>query len=313
MTSLDKDGVRVAGLGKQAQSSRRSAPSFTVSRVGRDARERMYITEDHIRTQRLGRESPIMGPVYEVKSTLGGTSAGFGCAPKMVDLPGHHKDDPGDLSTNDALQAQVDSQPFKYKREPEILIGTDPRGKLKDVTLIRNHSAAFFGRESPGPAAVGGEGGPGYECTKPRLAPPQFFGQKLKLKKDWTNVAGASPGEVGPGRYERRDLSLGKQHLTQRKNQTVNAFTHAAKFPKTRNADSISQLDAARSCLGKQCLGKNRSEPSINFAADTRATKAKTMLCMTRQDMGPKAFMPKPVFSMPNLPSERAVMSSGIG
>merc|ERR1712060_267944 len=113
----------------------------------------VYITEDHNRTQRLGRASPIGGPIYEQSSTLGGVSYSFGgkkkaganaTRPKTGDmLP--KADDPFDLPTNDALGCNVDSQPFKYRREPKHIIGTEPRGALKDAALMENHSVAFYG------------------------------------------------------------------------------------------------------------------------------------------------------------------------
>merc|ERR1719215_1663963 len=106
---------------------------------------------------------------------------------------------------------------------------------------------------------------------------------------------------------------MGKQHLTQRRNPNVHLFPCAPKFPKTRSGDSIIQLDAAKSCLGKQVLNKNRSEPVINFNADSRDTRSKTQLCLTKLDTGPKAHMPKPVFYQPPLPMERVVMATGYG
>jgi len=324
MTSVDRDGFTVSSLGKQAQSGRESIATHKISNVGRHHYDNVYISEDHTRTARIGREG---GPVRGATSTLGGVSFGFGTAKRDIttlkrtsttrNKPGEffapRNEDPDDIPTNDALDILPDSQQFKYSRDPTIMIGTEPRGKLKDATLLHNHAVAFYARSSPGPAAIGGEFGPQIGPTKPNLAPARPFGVKTQHKgTDWMRY-GDNPQEVGPGRHERKDVSIGQQHLSKRRNQSCHEFPHAPKFPKNRNADTISKLDAARSSMGKQCLGRNRSEPSINFSADDRTTRSKTKLCLTRQDEGPRAMMPKFVARQPPLPSEKMVMRSGFG
>lgn len=320
MTSLDSDGFTVNALGGQAESARRTAPQYSLSKVGRDNLQGVYISEDHTRTSRIGRESPIGGPIYKQDSTLGGLSYSFGGGRKDVSSPTRPKnndmsskgDDPLDYPTNDALGCWVDSQPFKYKREPKHIIGTEPRGKLKDAALLENHSVAFYGRQSPGPAAAPGDkfGRPNTELTKARFAPARPFGTRTPIK--WMEI-GQNPADVGPGRHERKDNSLGTQHRSSRRTQSVHEFSHGPKFPKQRDADSISVLDNARSCMGKQVLNKNKSSPAINFSADNRDTRSKTMLCMTRADAGPRANMAKFTAPMPRLPAESAIRSAGIG
>jgi len=326
----DKDprqrGFRVAACGSQSQSQRITEPAFSFGRQTREHREKLFLTEDHIRTQQLGRQSPKGGAIYDTeKGKRSGPAHVFGTGPQRDLLV--RKDDEGDIASNDVLQVDVDSQLFKYKREPEIIIGTQPRGQLKDATLLHNHSVAFYGRASPGPA-VPGQIASAVEKTKSSVAPARSFRPKLPEQMRWLKTSD-NPPEVGPGSYPRKDdaseakkpeekyafthPSIGQQHLTKRRNQPVNAFTHAPKFPKTLNADQISKLDVARSSLGKQVLHRNRSEPSINFAADNRDTRAKSMLCMTKADMGPKANLPKMRLSMPALPMERSIMTGGLG
>lgn len=324
MTSVDKDSYTVSSLGKQAQSQRESIATHKLSRVGREQVEAVYISEDHTKTARIGRAG---GPVGGQRSTLGGVSFGFGTAKRDITTlkrtsttrykPGEfflpNNEDVDDVDTNAALDVVPDSQQFRYIREPTIRIGTEPRGKLKDATLLHNHSVAFYARSSPGPAAIGGEFGPQVGPTKPNLAPARPFGARTHHKgTDWMRF-GSNPEDVGPGRHERRDASMGQQHLTQRRNQACHEFPKQAKFAKNRTDSAISKLDAARSSLGKQCLGRNRSEPSINFSADSRETRSKTKMCMTRQDEGPKATMPKFVARQPPLPVERTIMTSGFG
>mmetsp|Transcript_55362 Transcript_55362/g.161596 ORF Transcript_55362/g.161596 Transcript_55362/m.161596 type:complete len:323 (-) Transcript_55362:748-1716(-) len=322
MTSLDPDGVTVPALGKQAQSARRTAPTYGMSKVPRSRFESVYISEGHTRTARLGRESPVGGPVYDLPSTMGSLSITFGTGNRDINklrrtstrnkpgeyaIPGDH---PDDIPTNDALDINVDSQPFKFRREPHIIVGTDPRGKLKDAELIKNHSSAFYGRQSPGPAAIGDAYGPSLGPTKPTFAPARPFGIRTKI--NWMKCGDNPPG-VGPGVHDRNDNSIGQQHLSKRRNQSVHGFPKEPKFPKNKYQDSVSVLDAARSCMGRQVLGKNRSEPSVGFSADSRGTREKTMVCYTRKDEGPRAALPKFTASMPRLPSEPTIMASGLG
>lgn len=308
MTSLDEHSVTVPAIGNQAQSSRRSAPHYGISKCGRDQQFAVFISKDHQKTDKLGRASPIGGPVYNIPTTLNTTKAtkfSTSDRPNILDI----KEEDG-LNSNDELGIHVDSQQFKYKRDATILIGTEPRGRLKDAELIKNHAAAFFGRSSPGPAAIGDEYGPQWKSTKPREAFSPPFGQKLEA--NWL-INNYNPAEVGPGIYPRKDKSIGPQYLSQRRNQQCNEFTRAPKFAKVRNADIISKYDAARSCFGKQVLGRNRSEPSVGFGTGTRDRRARSALCMTSLDEGPKAVMPKMVCSMPRLPSETTIMRTGLG
>lgn len=305
MTSLDNNSFNVASIGTQAQSQRKSQPSYGLSKVSRDQRDKMFISHEHSKAGLLGRQSPIGGAIYNLPSTLDTKGVGFTKGAGTQFLP--QKPEEGIVS-NDELGILIDSQQFKYGRDSTILIGTEPRGRLKDAELIKNHSAAFFGRSSPGPAAIGETYGPKIDITRPRMAMAAPFGVKLKSEWQKTN---SMPDNVGPGIYPRKDVALGRQNLSQRRNQPVNAFPQGAKFEKTRSADTVSQLDAAKSSIGKQGLSKNRSEPSIGFGVGTRDRRSRTAVCMTKEDLGPKAFMPKPHMSMPRLPSEREIMTTG--
>jgi len=321
MTSLDKSGVTVAACASQAQSQRKSAARVGISKVGRSQTEAAFISPDHTRTARLCRETKA-GPVYELGSTLGGCSTRFASRPLDLTggsaggrsperIPSQMTEDPDSRPSNDALKdVHPDSQPFKYRRDPKIIIGTAPRGKLKDAELIKNHTAAFYARDSPGPAAVGGKYGPAVGPTKPAPTGGRFG---IKTTNQTWMSCGDNPPNVGPGTHERRDVSIGQQHLTRRRNQSVHGFTRQAKFPKDSYQDSVSVLDAARSCVGKQVLSKNRSAPSINFSADNRDGRSKAMICRTKEDVGPKAHLPKFTASMPRLPMERTIMEAGIG
>jgi len=323
----EANGFTCSALGKQAQSQRETIPTIKISRCGRAQTDAVYISEKHTRTAKIGRESPIGGPIYDNKSSLGGCSFSFGGAKRDIttlkktnanrNRPGEfflpQQEDKDDMPTNDALDANPDANRFKYTRDAASIMGTCPRGQLKEAFLLESHPVAFFAHDSPGPAAIGGEFGPNYKFAMKSIAPARQFGRKTHHKGTNWMAFGSNPEEIGPGRHERKDVSVGQQHLTQRINQPVNKFGQAPKFLKTKSQDTISNLDAAKSCLGKQALAKNRSEPSINFSADNRDTRSKSMLCMTPLDRGPTSSMPKFVARQPQLPMERHVMRSGFG
>lgn len=255
--------------------------------------------------------------MLDLPSTLNlKTGVTFSTSSAVADIHGTRQED--GIPTNDVLRpgmdpdtkpgVLVDSQQFKYGRDATMLIGTEPRGRLKDAELIKNHSAAFFGRESPGPAANGDKYGPNYEMTKKRMAFAAPFAGKLP--GDWQRI-NSQPDNVGPGMYQRKDIAVGRQFLSHRRNQGANGFQKAPKFEKTRSADTVSLLDSAKSSLGKQVLSKNKSEGSVGFSNCSRDRRSRMALCMTTEDQGPKAFMPKAHHSMPKLPMERDIMRSG--
>jgi len=327
MTSLDPASFTVSALGRQAASQRETAPANKISTVGRHHYEKVFISEEHTKVAKIGRESPLEGPKYNLKSSLSTRTCSFGVAKRDIttlkktstsrNKPGEfmppQNDDPDNRPTNDALDVIPDSQTYKYGRDPTIIMGTEARGRLNDAQMLVNHAAAFYARESPGPASVGGPGGPDFNVGKPSLAPARTFGAKTVHKgTDWMRC-GDNPEDVGPGRHDRKDVSLGPQYLTKRRNQTVNVFPKAERLKATKSESTISKLDAAKSSMGKQALNRNRSEPSINFNADDRSTRAKTMLCMTKQDRGPTASLPKFVARQPPLPMEKHVMRGGFG
>ena len=63
---------------------------------------------------------------------------------------------------------------FRYLFTPQILF-------VETSRLLKTHKAAFFGRNSPGPAGVGDEFGPKFEVTKERMAMAMPFAHKTKL------------------------------------------------------------------------------------------------------------------------------------
>lgn len=288
MTSEDKDGVTFPSLGKQINSHSKSAPSYSFIKAGRDQREKMFITKEHIKIQMQGREGAL--GTYTIPRNLGGPSVGFSRSPSSVLQLGQSIDE-GD----DGYEYHPESQHIKYRRDPTMIIGKEPRGKLKDAFLMRNHSAAFFSRDSPGPAAVGEAYGPKIGFTKPRIGRDYTILGKLEM--NW-NKCGDTPDEVGAGYYERKDNSFGKQFLSKRRNQNVHLFPKGPKFAKGGKFQDFDG-DAAKSAFGKQALSKNRSMPSVGFSKNSRDQWGRVTICRTKLDEGPKAAMPRMICSMP--------------
>lgn len=280
MTSIDKDSTFDVALGRQVQSTRHTIPIVVFSKTGRDNYAKVHISEAHSRVGKLCRESPIGGPIYTLPSTLVNKDISFGKAkrdittlkrtsmkPRAGEFFCPMIEDKDDIPTNDALDLVPDTQRFKYRKDPITIIGTEPRGKLKEAELIKNNQVAFYACSSPGPAAIGGEFGPNHGPTQTNYGSAGKFAQAKRVAE---KPKGDNPPEVGPGRHDRRDVALGQQHLSHRRNQPCNEFGRAPKFPKDRKEDTICQLDAAKSSLGKQVLNKNKSAPSVGFSCDNR-------------------------------------------
>lgn len=302
----------MSALGKQAASQRETLPTHSFSATGRHHYEKVFISENHTKVAKIGRESQGPGN-YNLKSSLSDRTCSFGVAKRDITTlqrTSTSRNKAGEFMTpitDDPGLDMPETQQFKFSREPTITMGTEARGRLKDAQMMVNHSAAFYARESPGP-----EYRPDFNVGKPSLETGGLMAAKTKHKgTDWMRF-GDTPDDVGPGRHERTDVALGKQHLTKRRNQTVNAFTRAERL-KASKSDSSPDMAAAKSSMGRQPLNRNRSEPSINFNADDRSTRAKSMLCMTKQDRGPTASMPKFVARQPPLPMEKHVMRAGFG
>jgi hypothetical protein len=212
----------------------------------------------------------------------------------------------------DCIEAEIDSQPFKYERFKTVLFGTESKGQLKNATILKSHSAALVGRISPGPANYGPAGGPDIGPTRRKLGQAVRFGAKTKAVG---SMISQTPDEVGPGLYPRRDVAMGTQHLSNRRTQGCNQFGKAPKFGKSKDArgQPIIELNVAVSAFGKQVDGRKRSEPGVGFGTATRDNAMRMQRCMTKTDAGPKANLPRTHLSHPTLPSEKTIMGAGFG
>lgn len=313
MSVIEKNSFKVPALGAQAQSQRETLPSYSISRVGRQQREKAFVTKEHQRTSELCRAGP--GHIYDLPDDLGsGPKSRFGTAPQRAPLFGGHSR-MEEVPSGDALGHEVDSQPFKYRRDATMLFGTEMKGNLKSGELIENHAAAFFGRGSPGPCSYGDGSGPDITPVRPRLAPARIFGVKTKNDTLASVRQGSTPTEVAPGCYGDPNRALGKQNLSDRKNIAVHRFGKARRFPKgpSNFDDPLSELDAAKSSFGRQSLCRHRSEPSVGFGSATRHHVEKVQPNITGLDEGPRAHLARLVLKQPELPVERRIMEGKRG
>jgi len=284
---------------------------YSLSKCSRAQRNNNFISEEHARAGALCREGP--GPVYDLPSTLGnGPKVAFSKGVQRVYGKDHHFNSKYNAPSVDCIEAEIDSQPFKYENPKTSLFGTESKGQLKNATILKSHSAALVGRISPGPANYGPAGGPDVGPTRKQLTFAVRMGAKTKAVG---SLISQTPAEVGPGLYPRKDVAIGQQSLSQRRTQACNQFGKAPKFGKSKDArgQPIIELDVATSAFGKQVDGRKKSEPGFGFGTSTRDNARRMQRCMTNADAGPKSNMPTLHLSHPTLPSEKTVMRSGIG
>lgn len=294
MASLAADSFTMPALGKQMTSGRKNAPNVSLSVCSRDKRENVFISRTASRSTPNPKASP--GPVYELLEDMGtGQGVKFSKGPQRVF--GSWKAKYPDPS-NDIVRADVDSQPFKYENVKGMLFGTDPKGQLKNATILKNHAQAFYGRHSPGPSAYL----PDPKSTEKKLAFSVKFGAKTKV----IGAEGSGTDAlVGPGHYPRTDYSIGSQFLSHRRNQPVNGFSKVPKFggrSRRSGSEPATELKEKPGSLGRQTEANRRTEPSAGFGNATRAHFQRVSRCMTTLDLGPVALMPKAVMSHPQLP-----------
>jgi len=291
MSTLAPDSFTMPALGKQMTSQRSNAPAISLSICTREKRAKQFISKKA--SKAVSGQSP--GPVYDLPDTMGKHGVAFTKGPQRVF--GNWKANYPDPS-NDVVGAEVDSQPFKFENVKGTLFGTDPKGQLKNATILKNHAQAFYGRQSPGPQAYL----PDPTCTEKKLTYATPFGAKTKVKNP---TGGSTDAEVGPGHYKRTDYAIGNQNLSHRRNQPTNGFSKMPKFGgKKRRAGSepTTELDINLSSFGKQVSAQRRSEPAMGFGNATRAHFQRVSRCMTALDVGPVALMPKATMSHPTLP-----------
>lgn len=295
MAELAGDSFTMPALGKQNTSSRKNAPNYSLASCSRDKRANVFISREASRSTPAPNASP--GPVYELPDTWGksGLSVKFTKGPQRVF--GNWKANYPD-SSNDVVGATIDSQPFRYHNVKGTLFGTDPKGQLKNATILKNHAQAFYGRQSPGPQAYL----PDATATEKKLTHATPFGAKTKVIGE---EGSGTDEQVGPGHYKRTDFSIGAQALSHRRNQPTFAFSKMPKFggrKRRAGSEPATELKVNLSSFGKQVDATRRSEPAMGFGNATRAHFQRVSRCMTALDVGPVATMPRAVMSHPNLP-----------
>ncbi|KAF4651693.1 hypothetical protein FOL47_000251, partial [Perkinsus chesapeaki] len=123
------DSFSVSALGHQTDSIKPSRPAYSFGLGTRDAREKLFLSKEH---EKLMPASCSPGPVYRLQSNHDDFhSYTFGHAPQRP-APRKRYPDPS-IDLTDAL---VDSQPFKYPAVKGTVFGSDPKGQIKNATIM---------------------------------------------------------------------------------------------------------------------------------------------------------------------------------
>ncbi|KAF4712445.1 hypothetical protein FOZ63_030019 [Perkinsus olseni] len=283
--SQPADSFSVSAVGHQKESLKPTEPSYSFGLGTRDAREKLFISKDHEKLM-PPRCSP--GPVYRLESQSDDHSYTFGTAPQRPS-PGKRYPD----ASIDLTNALVDSQAFKYPAVKGTVFGTDPKGQIKNATIMKNHAPAFYGKASPGPTAYNPDSR--HTSRIPRV-PQITLGSKTKILASECQT----PPVVGPGTYP-LPPSVGTQYLSQRRNLSTYSFTKARRVaernqripvPATGKGDLTTR--SVVSSIGPQHESRNSNAPTFGFGTATRDQKSKTFLVQTPGDTGPSGSWAKP-------------------
>lgn len=272
----DKDSFDVKSLGRQFQSKRETAPSFSISKCGRAQRDKVFISKEASNSQ-VNPDTP--GAIYEVAvSTLNlETGQRFGKGPQRTF--GRWKAKYPDSSV-DTLQRTVDTQPFRYKNWLSIKFGTEELGLTNNIELMKAHIVAFQGKDSPGPQYMASK----VENTSKYTTFPKVpFGVKTMVGSMYATSKEAQNNTVGPNSYPPR-VSLGKQNLSQNRNAVTHAFPKGSRFGRRAAQTDAPVPDMNLSSFGRQLRNTRRTEPRVGFSNAGRSGAQKMTRCLSDLD-----------------------------
>ncbi|EER00906.1 hypothetical protein Pmar_PMAR002976 [Perkinsus marinus ATCC 50983] len=309
---IDQNGARKSNgagwVGHQRDSLKPTRPSYSFGLGTRGAREKLFISKEHEKLM-PPRCSP--GPVYRVESQIEDHSYTFSTAAQRPSQKKRYPD-----SSVDLTNALVDSQPLKYPTVKGTIFGTDPKGHIKNATILKNHASAFYGRISPGPTAYSPDD---KQTSRTPRAPRAILGSKTKILASECQT----PAVVGPGTYP-SPTSMGTQHLSQkwdrahRRNLSSYTFSKARRAGERSKKSSVDTMDrvdstsrGAISSIGEQHDSRIATAPKFGFGTATRDHKAKTFLVRIPGDTGPSDSWAKPsVGCWTSHPNQRRFMAA---
>jgi len=194
-----------SAMGAQVQGNMQTQPKFGFGSAERHNCKDIYVSEEHSKTARFGRDTP--GPAsLTLKSAVGKQADSkkanqpswvFGSQQRFRSVHGVVPAGigPGSYSTS----AAVGSQPLSTKANgPCFGFGTSDREGMAKVFLTREHEKVNAGKVSPGPVSYTHQEAIGRQFTSKN---PQAPGWKFGSADRWVYQGSSKMSNPGPGAY----------------------------------------------------------------------------------------------------------------
>ena len=275
------DVYRDGALGEQKNSLRRSGIVVSFGKSTRLDREKLHISREHDKTT-PNLESP--GPIYFVNAESPHVTAyRFGTGPQR-----HHVNPQSGTSSIDLLGAYPDDQLLKFPKSEVTLFGTEPRDKIKNAAILREHPQAFYGMDSPGPL--------GYLIPDNTGKGVPSISMGLKTRSPGCQIQ--TPPCVGPGSYAIQTTCGGSQNNASIANQPVFSFGKAPQRPGPNRLgrSSSEPPDSAtfrEVSIGVQPNSRRRTVPRPVIGLQTRDRWVKQGLLLERSQSCPRIEHPR--------------------
>jgi len=253
----------VTACGKQKNSLKPTAGSFSFGTASRDQHNKVFLTKQLAKKQ-IQSCSP--GPVYAHITSIGTSTPTyrFGTAAKLAPT----RDPYGECSL-DVASANIDSQKLKYSTPSSAVFGYELR-ESKNAAVVQSNPQTYLGLNSPGPTAYLVKDA--YVFRTPRGT---SFANSCERKIVSARDKG-TPSHVGPGTYPTPRPAATHSH----------SFGRALRPGQTDvNRDGI-PVSNARSSMGRQLSSRKKTAGVCNFGSATREKADKTFLVQTSLDKG---------------------------
>eukprot|EP00933_Yihiella_yeosuensis_P036585 TRINITY_DN3034_c1_g2_i1.p1 TRINITY_DN3034_c1_g2~~TRINITY_DN3034_c1_g2_i1.p1 ORF type:complete len:338 (-),score=45.40 TRINITY_DN3034_c1_g2_i1:637-1560(-) len=292
-----QETLNVSSCGRQAEGTKRSNPSWTLPKAGRDDVKKVFISKKHPQDL-LGRGSP--GHVYQPKRQRELPKWGFGTAEARPHLaPNKYPE-----QSNDLVCALPDSGKFKYPSRTAA-IGTCPRDVISNAPDLEGFPKGVC---SPGPQR--------YRIDK---CPPAFrlahAPEADKIPPSWTmrpkteiieHKSQTGP-KVGPGTYP-NPAACGAQASSEKPSKPIWSCCKTDRFPKKIQKNDSGRLWDGE---GKKKIQFSRSfstPSSFSFGTSTRFHAQKVAPALTPLDRGPAGLMGHPRKDHPSIPPRKEIL-----
>jgi len=284
--------IQYCGTGKQFDSVKRSEPTWTLPKAGRETEKKVYISEKH-KQDSVGRDSP--GPLYIPKRQRSLPSWGFGTAAARPPPAGAKYPE----SSNNLIGTLPDGQQFKYG-SITAAIGNCPRfGKGVNQP---DYCGFERGQVSPGPQRYSPTKDSTY-CHRLLHAPDAGnIPPKYSIRKKTTikELESQTPPKVGPASYPVQEACQ-PQARSEKPSQPRWSFSKTSRFPEPLVHGEGGRLwdgDGSRRIQFNRAYSQ---PPCYSFGTSTRQHRKKVAPVMTHGDGGPADELGPPHHDHPPL------------